>query len=121
MIWQLKDNGVRRPQDLPDHIERRLRFALARFAGRIQKIFVFLHDLNGPKGGVDKLCRILVKTRGLGVVVVSVSDSDWAVAVDRATTRVGQSVAKHVERLRDHHAERLNRMRVTRLWGGRSI
>lgn len=109
MIWHLKDNGVRRPKELPDHIERRLRFALSRFGSRIGKVFVFLHDQNGPKGGIDKLCRILVKTRGCGVVVATVADSDWVAAVDRATTRIGQSVARQVDRARDRHSERMLR------------
>ncbi len=120
MIWQLKDQGVRRPQDLPHHIERRLRFALSRFGSRIGKVFVFLQDHNGPKGGIDKLCRILVKTHGCGVVVAAVADSDWAVAVDRATTRIGQAVGRQVDRIRDTQAARRRRLvekRVT--WGGR--
>jgi len=103
MLWELKDKGVIRPKDLPDHIERRLRFALARFNGRIQKVMVFLHDHNGPKGGIDKVCRILVKTRGCGAVIAAVVDSDWVVAVDRATTRIGHSLGRHIERLRDQH------------------
>jgi len=115
MIWHLKDSGVRRPKDLPDHIERRLRFALSRFSGRIGKIFVFLHDRNGPRGGVDKLCRILVKVRGCGVVVASVADSDWVTSVDRATTRIGQTVARHVERMHDHHAARERKVSDRRL------
>jgi hypothetical protein len=101
MIWELKDKGVARPKDLPDHIERRLRFALARFQGRIEKVLVFLHDHNGPRGGIDKVCRILVKTRGCGSVIVAVVDSDWIVAVDRATTRIGHSLGRHIERLRE--------------------
>lgn len=100
MIWELKNSGARRPKDLPDHIERRLRFALARFGNRIQKTVVFLQDTNGPRGGIDKICRILVKTRGCGVIVAAVIDSDWLAAVDRATTRIGQSVARQIERLR---------------------
>ena len=103
MLWELKDKGVIRPKDLPDHIERRLRFALARFSGRIQKVLVFLHDHTGPKGGIDKVCRILVKTRGCGAVIAAVVDSDWIVAVDRATTRIGHTVGRHIERLRDQH------------------
>jgi ribosome-associated translation inhibitor RaiA len=119
MIWHLKDSGVRRPKDLPDHIERRLRFALGRFSGRIGKVFVFLHDRNGPRGGVDKLCRILVKIRGCGVVVAAVADSDWVTAVDRATTRVGQTVARQVERIHDHHAARQQKASGMRLaFGG---
>jgi len=72
MLWELKDKGVIRPKDLPDHIERRLRFALAKFDSRIQKVIVFLHDQNGPRGGIDKVCRILVKTRGCGAVIAAV-------------------------------------------------
>jgi ribosome-associated translation inhibitor RaiA len=106
MIWELKDKGVARPKDLPDHIERRLRFALSRFDGRIQKVLVFLQDQNGPKGGIDKVCRVLVKTRGCGTVVAAVVDSDWIVAVDRATTRIGQAVTRQIERLRDQHDPR---------------
>jgi putative sigma-54 modulation protein len=103
MIWALKDNGVSRPKNLPDHIERRLRFALSRFAIRIEKVVVFLHDHNGPKGGIDKVCRVLVKARGCGMIMATVADTDWFVAVDRATSRVGRSVARQIERLRSRH------------------
>lgn len=106
MIWELKDKGLARPKDLPDHIERRLQFALSRFDGRIHKVLVFLQDQNGPKGGIDKVCRVLVKTRGYGAIVAAVVDSDWMVAVDRATTRIGHAVARQIERLRSQHEPR---------------
>jgi putative sigma-54 modulation protein len=111
MIWELKDKGVVRPRELPDHIERRLRFALARFQGRVEKVFVFLHDHNGPKGGIDKVCRILVKTRGCGSVIAAVVDSDWFVAVDRATTRIGHSLGRHIERIREQTGSRVHGLR----------
>ena len=101
MIWALKDSGVIRPKKLPDHIERRLRLALSRFAGRIEKIVVFLHDHNGAKGGIDKVCRVLVKARGCGIIMAAVTDADWIAAVDRATTRIGRSVARQIARHRD--------------------
>lgn len=106
MIWELKEKGLARPKDLPEHIGRRLRFALSRFSGRIEKVLVFLQDQNGPKGGIDKVCRVLVKTRGYGAVVAAVVDSDWVVAVDRATTRIGHAVGRQIERLRDQHDAR---------------
>lgn len=106
MKWLLKDQGTRRPADLPDHIERRLRFALARFGGRVEKVVVFLHDHNGPKGGVDKVCRILAKVQGCGAIMATVADSDWTVAVDRATTRIGHTVSRRIGRLRERQAQR---------------
>jgi putative sigma-54 modulation protein len=101
MNWELNDTGVRRPQDLPDHLDRRLRFALARFGSRIEKVSVFLHDRNGPKGGIDKVCRILAKVRGCGTLTAAVVDSEWIAAVDRATTRIGHTVSRQVARLRE--------------------
>jgi putative sigma-54 modulation protein len=104
MKWELKDRGVRRPADLPDHIDRRLRFALARFGSRVEKVTVYLHDRNGPKGGIDKSCRILAKVQGCGVLLAAVVDSDWIAAVDRATTRIGHTASRQVSRLRERQA-----------------
>lgn len=103
MIWALKDSGVIRPQELPEHIDRRLRFALSRFTGRIGRIVVFLHDHNGPKGGVDKVCRVLVKARECGMIMAAGADSNWFAAVDRAMDRISRSVARQVARRRDRH------------------
>ena len=101
MHWLLKDQSHHRPADLADHIERRLRFALARFGNRVEKVIVFLQDRNGPKGGIDKVCRILAKVQGCGMLMAAVVDSDWNTAVDRATTRIGHTVSRQVSRLRD--------------------
>jgi len=113
MNWLLKDQakdaggrqagnqGTQRPAGLPEHIERRLRFALARFGNRVERVVVFLQDRNGPKGGIDKVCRILAKVQGCGSMIAAVADSDWTAAVDRATTRIGHTVARQVGRARD--------------------
>ena len=115
MNWLLRDQvadrggaqGSRRPADLPDHIERRLRFALARFGSRVDRVVVFLQDRNGPKGGIDKVCRIVAKVQGCGSVMAAVADSDWKAAVDRATTRIGHTVARQIDRARDRHGRSL--------------
>jgi len=142
MNWSLKDSGVSRPKDLPDRIDRRLRCALSRFAGWIDKVVVFLHDHHGPtqaagqqparspgcdrgcaapvptaafpagnksrrtfstasNGDADKVCRVLVKARGCGVIMAAVTDADWRAAVDRATAAIGRSVARQIRRCRD--------------------
>lgn len=101
MKWELKDSGSRRPHDLADHIDRRLRFALGRFGSRVERLVVFLKDDNGPKGGIDKVCRILAKVRGCGIAMAAVVDSDWIAAVDRATTRIGHTVSRELERQRN--------------------
>jgi len=106
MKWLLKDQGVPYPATLPDHIERRLRFALIRFGDRVERVIVFLQDTNGPKGGVDKVCRILAKVRGCGAIMASVADSEWMAAVDRATTSIGHSISRRIGRLRDRRIQK---------------
>ena len=105
MKWLLKAQGATYPATLPDHIERRLRFALARLGDRVERVIVFLQDINGPKGGVDKECRILAKVQGCGAIMATVADSEWTAAVDRATTRIGHTLSRRIGRLRDRRIQ----------------
>ncbi len=105
MEWLLKDQGTPYPATLPDHIERRLRFALARFGDRVERVIVFLQDNNGPKGGVDKVCRILAKVQGCGAIMATVADSEWTAAVDRASARIGHTLSRQIGRLRDRRIQ----------------
>jgi len=103
MIWALRGSPASRPKDLPDHVERSLRFALARFGTWIDKVVVFLQDTNGVKGGIDKVCRVLVKTRGCGVITTAATDTTWVAAVDRATTKIGETVSQQIDQRRRKH------------------
>ena len=105
MLWTLRSAGVVTEQSLRDHIERRLTYALSRFGSRVNRVTVYLSDRNGPKGGIDKSCRIVVRLRGLGESVSVVDDTDWTVAVDRAATRAGHNVSRELEKKRDIHNE----------------
>lgn len=105
MKWLLKAQGATYPATLPDHIERRLRFALARLGDRVERVIVLLQDNNGPKGGIDKECRILAKVQGCGAIMATVADSEWTAAVDRATTRIGHTLSRRIGRLRDRRIQ----------------
>lgn len=100
MKSELHSSGITAPQGLREHLDRRLLFALSRFESRISKVDVYLADENGPKGGLDKACRIVVRLRKLGDVTASIADSDWFVAIDRATTRIAHNLRREVERKR---------------------
>ena len=73
MIWSLKQVGGRVSAACVAHLERRLQFALARFSGHIQRVQVVLEDQNGPRGGLDKHCRVVVRLREAGDVVAEVT------------------------------------------------
>ena len=78
--------------------ERRLRFALSRFSSKIELVTVVVRDLNGPRGGVDKFCRITVKMRRLASVRITSLHGELEACLARAADRAGRSVARAVER-----------------------
>jgi ribosome-associated translation inhibitor RaiA len=86
--------------DLREHVERRLRFALGRLAGRIDRLMVRLSDVNGPRGGTDKTCRISVALIPRGVVIVEGSGDDEFTLASLAAKRAGRAVRRELERRR---------------------
>ena len=83
-----------------ERIERRLRFALSRFTDRIHRVTVRLADINGPRGGGDKQCRIVVRLRPGGEVVIEDTATDLETAIDRGADRVQRAVARALARTR---------------------
>ena len=87
--------------DLGEHIERRLAFALSRFDGRIDEVDVFLADLNAERGGIDKECRITARLRRGETLVTEARDDSMFAAVSRAAERLGDTVRRKLHRLAD--------------------
>ena len=102
MNCEFRTNGVDLEHSQIEHTERRLAFALSRFSSRILKTIVYLADDNGPKGGVDKSCHVLVRLRGGREVIAKVVDTDWKVAIDRAISRIGHSIRRQLQRAREY-------------------
>ena len=84
------------PDEMQKYAERRVHFALNRFRN-VRRVVVFLDDLNGPKGGMDKLCRIVAEF-GFTSAVVEEAQRDWHAAIARATHRLAQKVARELKR-----------------------
>lgn len=92
--------------ELKSKVDRLLRFALGRFVGRITRVEATLSDENGPKGGEDKLCRLLVKlTTGgrrktVSSVIVEEVSPTFLGAVSIAADRAARAVAREIDRQR---------------------
>lgn len=85
-------------------LERRIVFAVDRFADRIRRMDVTFEDVNGPRGGVDVKCHVhLVLRDGGDVDVESLGPNPLAAgatALDRMRRAVGRRTAKRVEERR---------------------
>ncbi len=86
---------------LKDQVERRLQFELTRATNRIERVVVRLGDINGPRGGEDKFCRIKVVLTHAAPVMIEDSGSDLYAVIERAAERAGRSVARQLDRQRE--------------------
>lgn len=78
----------------------RLTTALARVAHAVHDASMRLDDINGPeRGGVDKLCRVVLRLSDQSVLVVEELGSDIGRVIDRVADRLQQNVAQHLARL----------------------
>ncbi len=91
---------------LKDYIGRRLNFAFDRFAPRIRRVQVRLSDINGPRGGSDKRCQLVVAMGDLPAIVVEDTSSDLYMAIDRSIGRAVHAVGRNVVRRRERGRSR---------------
>ena len=68
MNFSIRGRHIELTAALLGHVERRLRFALSRFGQKIRQVAVQLLDLNDPRGGLDKQCRVTVTLSPSGKV-----------------------------------------------------
>lgn len=94
----IRARGVRLPDALRSYIERRVRFATDRFASRLGEIQVHLSDLNGPHGGVDKVCVIAADLPHEGRIVIEERQSGLLIAIYRATRRLAFTLSRQLNR-----------------------
>jgi ribosomal subunit interface protein len=100
MMIDLRSSNLPISLALREHIERRLDFAIRRFASRISRVVVRLVDVNGPRGGPDKRCRIIAHLSPTGNVMVEATDADVYAAASQAAIRLDERVARALQRRR---------------------
>jgi putative sigma-54 modulation protein len=99
-------------------IERRLQFALGRFDRRIVQVTLVLADVNGPRGGDDKQCRLLVRLAHSGKVTIEERQANVSFAVALAADRAGRAVSRRLNRRRSARHHRPSRGRLPDGWKG---
>lgn len=76
----------------------RVRFVMRRLAWMVPRARVELADINGPRGGVDKRCRVELRTEGAGTLVVTSLARDWRVALNTALARAARVLVRALRR-----------------------
>lgn len=83
---------------LKTYTDRRLRFALSRFGGRVRSVVVVISEIRDVAHGILKRCHINVEIKPFGQVAAREEDPNLYTAIDRAVGRVGRLCASRLGR-----------------------
>lgn len=97
MQLEIRQRGIKITDELRAQIRRRVELALDRFAHSIERVRIYLHDVNGPRGGLGTRCRIAVEMYRRGSVVVTGLDADVLTAVAQTAGRLKLAIQRRVK------------------------
>ena len=103
--------AIRSDKKLAAAFEKRVRSQLSRRIGltaKVQRATVRFEDINGPKGGVDTMCRIKLVLTGRPTVLVEKRATSEPLAFADAVQSVGTSL------MRDTKKQKMQATRVAR-------
>ena len=101
-------------QEVRQFAERRMSFALDRLRS-LRRVVISIEDVNGPKGGADKHCRIVAEF-GFTSLVVEETQPSWQSAVARATRRVARKAARELQRVKRSMSHNPHRTPLRTSW-----
>jgi hypothetical protein len=90
--------GVTLDRDARAVIRQQLGAKLGKYASAIERVSVRISDVNGPRGGVDKACRIKVVLIGLPSIVFESQARSVNDAVNGALAGTERTVRRGVQR-----------------------
>lgn len=98
MNLTIRFTGGRRA-DFGDHdFEGVLTSSLERFAHRLKQVYVYIEDINGPRGGVDKQCRCVLHLRRMPPIVIQDQDDSIYSLIHRVANRAAYALSQQTGR-----------------------
>lgn len=79
-------------------VRSELELALSRFSEGVVSVDVFLKDINGPKGGIDKQATIRAQLRNRKVVAMETTHADLYAAVKTSIKRSKRAVRRSLKK-----------------------
>lgn len=79
-------------------IQQKTRRMFNKISDSVKKINVTINDINGPRGGKDKNCRIIIHTKGIPDIVITDNQTSVMSAVNISLSRARTVLLRKVER-----------------------
>lgn len=103
MRIDIQANGITLTSGLRQHINRRLLSSFESARRHLKKISVRLLDVNGPRGGQDKCCKVHISIVGGQDLVIENTDMHLHTAIEGAAQRAETNLSRRIDKQRDRH------------------
>lgn len=100
MKLKIKTRGVVIDREVLTEVERLLRSGLSRFVHAVRKAELTLVDVNGPRGGVDKVARLHLAGHDFLPIHIEHADREVGRAVSFVVDRAARTLVRSLERAR---------------------
>lgn len=91
--------GVALSDALETHIRQQLESVERRFGERLTRLEVYMSDVNGPKGGINKLCKLEARPSGGDPLFAEALGETAYEAVTTAVKRLESVLGSHFGKL----------------------
>jgi putative sigma-54 modulation protein len=102
MELEIRGRHVEITDMLHRYVQRRLGFALDRFADRLGIVRLKVGDMNSSRGGVDKRCQLAISLAHSSPITLESHASTVQGAIDRIAGKVASLVERRFRRKHDH-------------------
>lgn len=92
--------GIELDDKTRTYIRRKLGMKLGKFAPSVERVSVRVEDVNGPRGGIDKACRIKAVLSGLPSVLHETRKASLDAAIEGALDGIERAVRSSLRRRR---------------------
>lgn len=103
----IQTQGLLLSREDRDQIRARIQQAFARFGHQTTGATLHLQDINGPRGGQDKDCQLIIELEE-STAVISDRGSDLKAVINRAIHRAVQTIRRQLQ-----HQQMSTRERVS--------
>lgn len=100
MKIRFRTRHVELSSELQTQIREGIDRALGRVSPWIRDVEVVVSDINGPRGGSDKQCRMVLRGRSIASVVIEELGADVRATVASVALRAERAVLRSVSRSR---------------------
>eukprot|EP01025_Chloroclados_australasicus_P055295 TRINITY_DN6658_c1_g1_i4.p1 TRINITY_DN6658_c1_g1~~TRINITY_DN6658_c1_g1_i4.p1 ORF type:complete len:280 (+),score=14.21 TRINITY_DN6658_c1_g1_i4:36-875(+) len=98
MQVKIQTRGFNLSPALNDYTDTKVRLTLGLYREKIKRVDVFLSDVNGPKGGEDMMCKIVIKANGCHSIIVQDIAEDMYDAINICAHRIKRAVGRRFDR-----------------------